>query len=394
MFSTRRPPWLRPKASSYLLVGWLAAISMISGFIAAEQSSASRAGSRIELVSVEDAVTRPSGDFLSQVQTLNRFELVKTSGEPRARFSVSCDGLSCAMDASASQDSQRDVRTFAWESDDGGRGEGMIWFHQFRKPGVHTVYLTVTDARGLEDVLSRELFITNSNAFTVPPNEIGGTGLPVPTPPAETIAPPSQASSPPPPSTGGVGQGQLAQQILDQCFEGTLAFRPPSPMKLGETQTWTIRVALRGSPVDPSHALPGEGPIETRHPRLCELMRAELTGDGMDISLASGSSGLIALPAKDVGMWSWNITPREAGNKQIVLTLWTEGPQDADVLVVAYQEVIQVEVGFGYVLGSFVRDWAAPLGLTVPVLLGAASGLYLWWRKRQYRPRHASNSTP
>lgn len=329
---------------------------------------------------------------------------------PRPDFVVLCEGFTCTMDASASVDPDGGViETFLWDVEDGSHGEGMLWGHTFSAPGVYTVRLTVIDDSGAAGVLEQTVEFAGASETTPPPPSetvgppattgggVGPTGSETGTPgPVVTKNPNPEA--PTPSSSGAVPTatetpGTATQEILDDCFEGTLVFRPPSPMVQGETKSFLIRVAFKGSPIDPAEELPGEGPVETESPKLCELMRADLIGDGLDIELTSGNNGLIALPAEGVGMWSWNITAREAGTKQMVLTIWTKRPDGADVLVKTLQKTIEVKIGIGYVLGNAVKEWGEPLGITVPVVVGAIGGLYLWWRRRRYQPKHAGSGT-
>ncbi|EMY34401.1 hypothetical protein D477_009890 [Arthrobacter crystallopoietes BAB-32] len=333
---------------------------------------------------------------------------------PRAEFVMLCDGFTCTMDASASVDPDGGtIESFRWDVEDGSHGEGVVWGHTFSAPGVYTVRLTVTDNDGAEGVLERTIEFagpdgssppppTTDGPVIVPPTGVetgGGTLIPGPSrsptdspEPTATEYPNSEAPSTP--GSGNAGSpGQEAQQVLDECFEGKLVFRPPSPMVQGETEQFAVRVAFRDSPVDPAEELPGEGPVESRFPRLCELMRAELTGDGMDIKLTSGGDDLIELPSEGVGRWTWDITPLEAGTKQMVLTIYTLGKSGGKIEAATLQETIEVKVGIGYVLGTTVKEWADPLGITIPVLVGAVGAAYLWWRRKHYKPKHAA-STP
>jgi hypothetical protein len=341
---------------------------------------------------------------------------------PRPDFVVQCEGFTCTMDASASVDPDGgSIESFLWDVEDGSQGEGMLWGHTFSTPGAYTIRLTVIDDSGAEGVQEQTIELAGpsptetispppSGTVPPPPTTGGKTFIPGPTgsetgTPPETGTPEPTAteypnSEAPSPSASGADPtataipGGASQEVLDKCFEGTLVFRPPSPMVQGETKSFPIRVAFKNSPVDPAEELPGQGPVATESPTLCEFMRADLTSDGLDIDLTSGNNGLIALPAEGVGMWSWNITAREAGTKQMVLTIWTKGPDGADVLVKTFEKSIEVKIGIGYVLGNVVKEWGEPLGITVPVVVGAIGGLYFWWRRRRYQPKHAGSGTP
>lgn len=312
---------------------------------------------------------------------------------PIAVFEAVCEDLTCFLDASASLDPDGTIATYDWDFGDGTRGQGIALEQKFGQPGTYTIVLTVTDQSGISSDFSQT--VTLQLPTGSPPAQSTLPDVVVPPPPTETWY--SYSEEPVPGTEPGAGSnpplpGQAAQEILDRCFEGTLVFRPPSPMEQGETTSWSIRVALHGSEEDPSRGLPGEGPVETRTPRLCELMRAELAGDGMDITATSGAGGLISLPAEGVGEWSWDITPREAGEKEMTLRLLAPGPEGSNIMVETYRETIDVQVRLGYVVGNAVKEWAGPLGLSVPVVVTAIGALYVWWQRRRYKPRHAPAS--
>ena len=312
---------------------------------------------------------------------------------PIAVFEAACEDLTCFLDASASFDPDGAIVSYDWDFGDGTHGQGIAREQVFGEPGTYTIVLTVTDQSGISSAFSQT--VTLQLPTGLPPAQSTPPDIVVPPPPTETRY--SYSEGPVPGTETGAGSspplpGQAAQEILDRCFEGTLVFRPPSPMEQGETTSWSIRVALHGSDEDPSRGLPGDGPVETRAPRLCEFMRAELAGDGMDITATSGAGGLISLPAEGVGEWSWDITPREAGEKEVTLRLLAPGPEGSNIMVETYRETIDVQVRLGYVVGNAVKEWAGPLGLSVPVVVGAIGALYLWWQRRRYKPKHAPAS--
>jgi PKD repeat protein len=65
---------------------------------------------------------------------------------PTASFTVTCSGLSCAFDATASTDSDGSVQGYAWDFGDGQQGQaGPTTTHTYAAGGPATVSLTVTD---------------------------------------------------------------------------------------------------------------------------------------------------------------------------------------------------------------------------------------------------------
>lgn len=118
-------------------------------------------------------------------------------------------------------------------------------------------------------------------------------------------------------------------------------------------------------------------------------MRADLTGEAFDIERRGNTSGVIALPSDEVGEWGWYITPREPGHHKLELRLFAPIPgTEGEFEVKTYEADIEVNVGSQYAVGEVVNKWAAPLGITIPVVLGAAGAIYLRVRRNRYKPQH------
>ena len=159
----------------------------------------------------------------------------------------------------------------------------------------------------------------------------------------------------------------------------------------GEKSEFTVRVALAGSPQDLSTELPPGSPVITDNPRICDLMRADLTGLGFEIERKGNPSGLISLSSDGSGGWGWYITPRETGRKTLTVSLVAPAPNGGDLEIETYSREIEVNVGFAYLVGVVAKEWAAPLGLTIPVIVGAIGGLYLRSKRNRPRPTHGAN---
>lgn len=207
---------------------------------------------------------------------------------------------------------------------------------------------------------------------------------------------PSEAGSNPPSASPPEGPDRAlrAKQILAACVKGELTFRPPSPMRQGETREFVLHVSM-GDPGSTHESLiPGSNPVETRKPVVCEEMRADLSGPGLEIARTGSETGEMLVPEQGVAEWGWLITPKEAGRKTLTLRLFPTNQNGPDLSLETFREDIDVEVALGYLLNSIVKDWAQPLGLTIPVLIGAIGAVLVWSRSRRRKAKHAANASP
>jgi PKD repeat protein len=69
---------------------------------------------------------------------------------PAASFTVSCSGLDCGFDASASTDSDGTIQSYNWDFGDGSSGNGVTAQHSYTQAGTYTVLLVVADNNGAE----------------------------------------------------------------------------------------------------------------------------------------------------------------------------------------------------------------------------------------------------
>ncbi|TQM67557.1 beta-propeller uncharacterized protein DUF5122 [Actinomadura hallensis] len=80
--------------------------------------------------------------------------------KPNASFTSNCDALECAFDASASDDPDGSIESYAWDFGDGETGTGVKPEHTYDEPGTYTVKLTVTDDRGGKGTKTQELTVS------------------------------------------------------------------------------------------------------------------------------------------------------------------------------------------------------------------------------------------
>jgi len=204
-----------------------------------------------------------------------------------------------------------------------------------------------------------------------------------------------EESTPAPGSTATrVERARRAREILETCLEGELTFRPPSPMRQGETREFVLHLTMGDPGAGHEEKIPGSNPVETRAPIVCEEMRADLSGPGMDIQRAGNPDGEMLVPEQGVAEWSWWITPRDWGRKTMTLQLFATAEDGPDLSLETFREDIQVEIELGYVLNAVVKDWAQPLGLTIPVLIGAIGAVLVWSRSRKRKAKHAAGTAP
>jgi len=78
---------------------------------------------------------------------------------PTAGATVTCTGLTCSYNGTASADPDGDTLTYAWDFDDGSNGSGATTTHTYAPAdaGPHTVTLTVTDPDGESDPITIDI---------------------------------------------------------------------------------------------------------------------------------------------------------------------------------------------------------------------------------------------
>jgi PKD repeat protein len=71
-----------------------------------------------------------------------------TNEPPVARFSTTCEDLTCTFDGSGSTDAEDSISSYLWDFDDGSSGTEATEMHPYADPGSYDVRLTVTDDVG------------------------------------------------------------------------------------------------------------------------------------------------------------------------------------------------------------------------------------------------------
>ena len=86
---------------------------------------------------------------------------------PRASADVRCTFLACALNGSGSSDADGEIVSFAWDLGDGSGRVGQTGSHTYAAPGVYQVRLTVTDADGMTDTVTRTVDVDFPNVAPV-----------------------------------------------------------------------------------------------------------------------------------------------------------------------------------------------------------------------------------
>lgn len=83
---------------------------------------------------------------------------------PTARFSFISKSMEVSLDASASSDPEAQPLQYVWDwGDSAPRDEGVKASHRYAKPGSYSVTLTVTDAAGASESLTKEIPTSTRN---------------------------------------------------------------------------------------------------------------------------------------------------------------------------------------------------------------------------------------
>ncbi|PWK54179.1 M14 family zinc carboxypeptidase [Pleionea mediterranea] len=85
-------------------------------------------------------------------------EITAPNQNPEAEFSVSCEHLSCTLNASSSTDDTA-ISSYDWQLSDGASLSGQTVSHSFSNAGSYSVELTVTDDAGANDVRTRSITV-------------------------------------------------------------------------------------------------------------------------------------------------------------------------------------------------------------------------------------------
>ena len=94
----------------------------------------------------------------------DRVYTVDVSGNraPQARFTVSCEQLSCTFDGTPSTDRDGVVTDYAWTFGDGTSAEGPLTTHTYAQPGTYEITLKVADDAGASTSASQSMKVESN----------------------------------------------------------------------------------------------------------------------------------------------------------------------------------------------------------------------------------------
>jgi hypothetical protein len=120
-------------------------------------------------------------------------------------------------------------------------------------------------------------------------------------------------------------EGKLFNEI-DQRFRalnpGQLLISAPHEMRVGVTEPFILRIAAANQNDGISSDLPTGGQTSTATLHVTPKMRATLAGTGFTIQSTSQEEQLIG--GGSFTEWSWQVTPTESGNRELVANVYVE----------------------------------------------------------------------
>lgn len=172
-------------------------------------------------------------------------------------------------------------------------------------------------------------------------------------------------------------EGQLFRDI-DQRFKalnpGQLLISAPREMRVGVTEPFVLRIAAANQNDGILSDLPTGGQTSTATLHVTPKMRATLAGTGFTIQSTSQEEQLIG--GGTFTEWSWQVTPTESGNRELVANVYVElGDQ---VKGIPKRWPVHVSANPGRSVSQFLKSnwqWLSST-LLIPLVL-------FFWRQRK-----------
>jgi hypothetical protein len=202
----------------------------------------------------------------------------------------------------------------------------------------------------------------------------------------EAVDPSTGVTAPP---TSPVREDTRQQELDRQrrmLRDGTIAYRAPEPMRVGEAQRVTVRVTDGSGPPDVS-GLPGTGRPTVDPATVGPDVKAVLTGPDFDIERVGDDDGRRALATGGHVEWAWDVRPERSGRLHLDVTLYvlvSDGSTSIEVRT--YDRSVDVDVDAWREVRGWLKEWLPYTGLTVPVAVGGIWALVARRRTAKEKP--------
>lgn len=171
-------------------------------------------------------------------------------------------------------------------------------------------------------------------------------------------------------------EGQLFNAI-DERFKalnpGELLISAPREMRVAVPAQFILRIAAKNQSEGISSDLPTGGQTSTSTLHVTPTMRATLAGTGFTIQSTSQEEQLIG--GGSFTEWSWQVTPLESGNRELVATVYVV--LDGKVKGVPKRWPVHVSANTGQSVSHFFATYWQWLLTTLII------PLVLYWRKKK-----------
>jgi len=112
-------------------------------------------------------VTDPDGNQISRTGPSVTILGSGPNQPPTASFTAGTNGLTVAVDGTASSDPDGSIASYAWTFGDGGTASGATAGHAYAAAGTYTVTLKVTDNQGATASTSKQVTVSSTSGTTL-----------------------------------------------------------------------------------------------------------------------------------------------------------------------------------------------------------------------------------
>jgi hypothetical protein len=183
------------------------------------------------------------------------------------------------------------------------------------------------------------------------------------------------------------------QSTIDDDFDnlrpGTMAYRAPRPMRVGNWQHVVVRIAGNGAADHPgpdfSSSIPGTNDVINIGVMVGSDVKVRLVGPADEFQInpvgCGADDGRQTLPINSYAEWSWDVRPLTSGNEQ--LTISYSASSDGANFVNQRSQIylVDVKANFEFSFERWLGDHWAGTGLSVPILATGFLGIRKIWSK-------------